>query len=106
MLENGRDALPPRADVGDRRSRLAIEANLAAVGRAQTGQDRDERRLAGAVAADETEAAAGLKRRIDAEQRLRAGKPLADTDRLDNRMVCGVIRARADVSWKVIGLPV
>ena len=59
MLVDAGDALAPSLAVGDRRRRLAAEANLAAVRLAKAGQDSDQRRLAGAVAPDERMRLAG-----------------------------------------------
>ena len=55
----------------DRRS-AAVDEDLAAVGLGQAGQDLDQRRLAGAVGADQAVHLAGHDRQRNAAQRLRA----------------------------------
>ena len=59
MLVDAGDLLPPGLAIGDRRRRLAGEADLAGVRRAKAGQDADQRRFAGAVAADQRMRLAG-----------------------------------------------
>ena len=88
VLEDGRDATSPGTDIAERRSGLAVEANLPGVGGDQARQNRDERRFTRTVAAHEAEAVAGQERGVDAQQRLRAAEALADAGRLDDRLAC------------------
>ena len=60
----------------------AVEAHLARVRRVEAAQDRDQRGLARAVAADQAEAAAGLQAQVHAAQRAGAAEPLVDPRRL------------------------
>src|SRR5581483_7083013 len=85
VLEDGRDAAAPGANVVEGRRRLALEADVARVGCLQAGQDRDERRFAGTVPPDEPEAVAGVERGVDPAQRLGVAEALPDSARLDNR---------------------
>ncbi len=64
--------------------RLAIKADLALVGRIDTGENLDQRGLAGAVLADQRRDGARIELEIDLLQRLHAGKGFRDADRLED----------------------
>ena len=60
------------------RHRLAVEADLTVVRRVDAGDHLDQRRLAGAVVADEPDDLAGVELEVDAVERLDGAEPLAD----------------------------
>ena len=101
VLVDAGDPRPPGRAVGDRRRRLAGEADLAAVGRAQAGQDADQRRLAGAVAADQRVRSRRACTRMRASlQRDGRAVALGDADRLDDRQASDGRGSRPSV-WSV-----
>ena len=62
----------------------AADEDLAAIGLVDAGKDLDQRRLAGAVLAEQGVDLAGAHREIDTAQRLDAGEALDDGPRLDD----------------------
>ena len=91
MLVDAGDSPAPSLAVGDRRRRFAMEADFPAVGLAKAGQDSDQRRLAGAVAADQRMRLAGQYAQARVAERDGRAIALRDADRLDDRN--GVSRA-------------
>ena len=89
MLEHHADAEPARrGGVGDR-DRLALPADLAG-GRLQRAvEDLDQRRLAGAVLAEERVDLAGLDGEVDVVVGAERGEVLGDADRLERRLAGG-----------------
>src|ERR1035438_2382220 len=85
VLEHGRDAPAPGGDFAERGRGLPVEQHLALVRGGDARQDRDQRGLARAVAADQAEAAAGIQAQPDAAQRVRAVEPLVDARRAGHR---------------------
>ncbi len=83
VLEDGGDAEPPRLMHRFELDRRAAEADFAAARRLDAGEDRDQRRLAGAVLAEEDMHLAGAEIEIDAVEGEDAGILLADPDGLD-----------------------
>ena len=77
-LVDARDALLPRGTVTEARRGLAVQLDRPAVGLEEPGEDADERRLAGAVAADQRVAFPGGHRDRDVHQRTRAAEGLPD----------------------------
>ena len=71
------------------RDRLALDQDLALVGPVHAGQDVDQRRLAGAVVADQAERLAAVEVEGHALQRVDAGIPFVQVaDRDDRRRSC------------------
>ena len=71
------------------RRRLAADANLAAVGLVEAVEDRHQRRLAGAVLADNAVDGAAGDLQIDVAIGAHGAKTLVDADQLD----CGLRHA-------------
>jgi hypothetical protein len=67
-----------KALVRGRQRRLAVDGDLAFVGLVDAGQDLDQRRLAGAVLADERRHLARIELERDLVQRRTPGKRLGD----------------------------
>ena len=65
------------------RERFAAVANRAGIGREDAGDDVDQRRLAGAVLAEEGVHLAGVQIEVDMIEREHAGKPLRDPRHLE-----------------------
>ena len=65
--------------------RLAVQADFSGVGREHAGEDLDQRRLAGAVVAEQAGHLAGVHGQRDARQRLDRAKGLADIARREQR---------------------
>ena len=90
VLMHGRDAAAQRiARVGEL-GLHAVEQDGAAARLVEAGQDLDQRRLAGAVVAEQADDLAGRHRHGDVGQRLHAGETLGDVAQLDQR--CGFCR--------------
>ena len=90
VLVNGRDSEPGR--IGGTRDRhgLPLEAETALVGRMDAGDHLDQRRLAGAVVADEGDDLAGTNLEVDVLQRLDRAEALADALQREQRAVRGL----------------
>ena len=85
VLEHHADAEPAsRARIGDADGR-AVEDDLALVGREDAVDHLDQRRLSGAVLAEQRVDLAGLDAQVDVVVRAHAGKGLADADELEPR---------------------
>ena len=82
VLEHGRDARAPGGDIAERGRGLAVEGDLARIQGDDAAQDGDQRGLAGAVAAYQAEAPAGVQAQPHAAQGVRAAEPLVDPRRL------------------------
>ena len=67
------------------RDRLAVEEDLAAVGRVDAGDALDQRRLAGTVVADERHHLAGAHLEVDVGERLHGAEVLRDPAELEQR---------------------
>ena len=78
LLVDDRDAEPRGIDRPVHDNRRAVDANLARVGAMDAGQDLHQRRLAGAVLADERHDLPGRQLEVHAVERDDAGKPLGD----------------------------
>ncbi len=80
LLRHVGDALGARVGRGGEADDLAVELDGAVVGagRPDAGQDLDERRLAGAVVADQRVDLAGLEPEVDAAEGRHAGELLAE----------------------------
>ena len=85
LLVDHRDADPERLHRVGEGPRLAAEAHLAGVGPKDPGEDLDQRRLAGAVLADERMRLAGAAIEADVAQRVHAAERLRDVRHLDDR---------------------
>lgn len=84
MLVHACDARAPAVAIGERRRRLAGEAHDARVRLAQPGEDRHERRLARAVAADERVRLARPHAQVDVRERDVRAEALRERARLDD----------------------
>ena len=87
LLVHAGHPAPPRLPVGERWRGLAREPDLAAVRRLQAGEDRDERRLARAVAPDERVRLSRVDGHAHAVERDGCAVPLAHASGLDHRAV-------------------
>ena len=72
-------------------TRLAGQQDLAAVGLVHAGHDLDQRRLAGAVLAEQRMDFAGVERERHVLQRLRGVEPLGDAADIQNGLAVGRI---------------
>ena len=90
LLVDCRDAVALRLGGAADRDRLAGQEDLAAVRLVDAGHDLDQRRLAGAVLAEERVHLAGMEGQRDGLERLGRGKALGDVanfeDRRDRRL--------------------
>src|ERR1700728_1869102 len=89
VLEDRGDPLVPAGGVADAGRGLTAERHRPRVRLDEAGQDRDQRRLAGAVAADPPEALSGLDRQADVVQGAGGAETLLDAGHLDERLAAG-----------------
>ena len=85
LLVDAGDVPPPGVAVGQPRRGLAAERTAPASGACRPVRIDDQRRLAGAVAADQRVRLAGQHGDAGAVQRHRGAEPLGDADRLARR---------------------
>ena len=93
VLEDGVDAERASVRHGLELHLLAEDEHPAGVGLVEAGQDLDQRRLAGAVVADQTEHLAGAEVERDVLERCHHTEALADVldaDRVGSRLRCGL----------------
>ena len=81
LLRDDPERAPRGAIVGD--DIVAEDPRRAAIGAGQPGQDRDQRRLAGAVRAEQAEELALPDDEVDARERLHRAETAGDIDRFD-----------------------
>ena len=94
VLVDGRDPQCGRVlGLGDR-DLLAVEADRAVVGGVDAGDRLHQRRLAGAVVADEADDLAGVDGEVDPVQRLDRAESLADSLQLEEWSAAGSCSAR------------
>ena len=84
LIDRG-DAQSLRLRGASDRDRLAVEQDLAAIGLMHAGDDLDERRLAGAVLAEQRVNFAGMKGERDILERLGGVEALGDAADLQDR---------------------
>ena len=84
LIDRG-DAQPLRLGGAANRDRLAAQKDLAAIGLMYAGYDLDQRRLAGAVLAEQGMNLAGVQRKRDVLERLRRVETLGDSANLQDR---------------------
>ena len=96
------DAGEPRAAVGQARRGLAGQADGSAIGPVQAGEQRDEGRLPGTVAADQRMTFAWLHGERDVDQRVRLAERLRDVFGLAHRgRRCRRPGGREPLHWEV-----
>ena len=86
------EAQPQRGELARRqrqRHRLAVDLQLALVGRVEAGQDLDERRLARAVLAEQAVDLAAVDRQVDVVERPRTAEGLRQSAQRDDRRAAG-----------------
>ncbi len=88
------------------RDRLAVEDDLAAVGRVDAGDALDQRRLAGAVVADEGHHLTRPHLEVDVGERMHRAEVLRYAAKLEQRSIgCGSRRCAVAAADVVIGAP-
>ena len=98
LLIDRRDAHPLRLGRARDRDAASVQPDLAAVGLINAGDDFDQRRLAGAVLAEQRMDFAGIKRKRNVLQRLRGVEPLGDAADIENRRVALLRRVHGSFS--------
>ena len=83
MLEDHADAVADRFARGADAHRLAVDPDLAGVGFIEAVEDRHQRRLAGAVLADDAVDEAALDDEIDVGVGVNRAEALVDADEFD-----------------------
>src|ERR1700722_457229 len=86
LLVNGGDAARTRVARIREAGLLSVEVDRAAAGRMKTGQDLDQRRLAGAVVSQQAHDLARVNGDRNVGQRLHPGEVLADIAQFDERL--------------------
>ncbi len=97
LLVDHADAGGQRVAGGAEMHRPPVDAHLAVIAGMDAGDDLHQRRLAGAVLADEAMHLAGQQREVDARQRGHAAERLADPGQLQDRLASARWRALAHV---------
>jgi hypothetical protein len=85
LLIDGGDAVALRFRRAGHRDRRPGKQDLAMIRLIDAGHDLDQRRLAGAVLAEQRVDLAGMERERDVIQRLRGAEPLGDAAQFENR---------------------
>ena len=88
LLEHAADAERLRGDDRIGFTQRALDQNLAGVGGERAGEDVHQRRLAGAVVADQTDALSALDGKIHAVERVDGAEMLFDAVQLNNIGAC------------------
>ena len=100
ILEHGGDAVFRRVARAPEAHRRAVDQDLALGRLVDAGEDLDQRRLAGAVVAEEAMDLAGIDLDVDVAERDHRAEMLGDAAELDGRNACSSRASSRRAPWR------